>query len=113
MIKISNLKVGDTLHDVRSERAGNSICKIDCHWKVIVTAIAEDFSWAELSWNGNPPKRYHTSVPYKRSPKEWMKVDIFGERSCVLCYSKKSDGHKPDCTHPRAVAARKRSEASK
>lgn len=108
-IPIESLKVGDILHDVHRVQAGNVAASIDGHWEVRVTAIADDHTWIELSWNGNRPER-HRSVPsgYKRHPKEWIQGSLFGGRSCGICSRTEQNGHAPDCDHPRAVAARKK-----
>jgi hypothetical protein len=107
-IKTSDLKVGDILHDVHSERQGNTMCRAEGHWEVYVRAVADDGSWADLSWNGNRPTRYYGKTSYKRHPKEWIRAGLYGDRTCCLCHAKETAGHEPDCEHPRAIAAHKR-----
>jgi hypothetical protein len=108
-IKTSDLKVGDILHDIHRERAGNTTMNVEGHWLVVVKAVAEDGSWYEASWNGNKPSRHYGSrCGYTRHPKEWYRPDIMGGRKCAVCYAREDDGHKPTCSHPRAIAARKR-----
>lgn len=121
-IKIENLKVGDTLYDVHREKAGNTTISYEGVWEVDVKDVGEDDHgpWADLSWNGNTPRR-HRSVPsgYKQWPKEWVAGynSVLGTgrgRQCYFCRNYENDGHKTDCAHPRAVAARKRAaKASK
>jgi hypothetical protein len=106
-IKISDLKVGDILHDVHRERVGNTTMSAEGHWLVYVRRIDDDFSWVDLSWNGNKERRYYRVPPgYKRHPKEW--IMHYDARSCGYCHAKEKDGHAPSCDHPRAIAARKR-----
>jgi hypothetical protein len=108
-IKTSDVKVGDILHDVHTERMGNTTMRREGHWTARVTEVAEDGSWAMASWNGNPAKRYRNQFPtsWKRTPKEWLRNDLHGRR-CSMCSASERDGHDPDCEHPRAVAARNR-----
>ena len=107
LIKTSDLKVGDVLHDVHSHKMGNTTMRAEGHWLVRVVEVADDGSWAMLSWNGNRPCRYTGTVPhYKRWPKEWIRSG-FGGRTCCICHAREADGHKSYCDHPRAVAARK------
>lgn len=117
MIKTSDLKVGDVLHDVHSTRMGNTTMRCEGHWTAKVMAVDEDGSWADVSWNGNEARRFFGSVPYKRWPKEWVRGSNAalgrGGRTCCLCYAQESDGHLETCEHPRAVAARKRKDQSK
>lgn len=107
-IKTSDLKVGDVLHDVHRVKAGNTTMSVEGHWEVHVMAVADDGSWADLSWNGNKPTRVWGTTRYKRHPKEWIAHGITGGRTCGLCSAKESDGHREHCEHPRAIAARKR-----
>jgi hypothetical protein len=107
-IKTSDLKVGDVLHDIHRVKAGNTTMSVEGHWEVYVKAVADDGSWADLSWNGNRPRRVYGSTKYKRWPKEWYSPSISGGRQCAICFAGESDGHRDDCDHPRAAAARKR-----
>lgn len=111
-IKTSEVKVGDVLYDVHREKAGNTTIGIEGCWEAVVSAVAEDGSWAEARWNGNAARRHRETFPkgWKRQPKEWLRQSILGGRSCALCQGKELDGHKDYCEHPRAVAARKRAE---
>lgn len=107
-IKTSDLKVGDVLHDIHRVKAGNTTMSVEGHWEVYVRAVADDGSWADLSWNGNRPMRCYGKTSYKRHPKEWYRPGITGGRQCAICGAKEANGHDPDCEHPRAIAARKR-----
>lgn len=113
-IKTSDLKVGDILHDVHSQRMGNTTMRCEGHWEAKVTEVAEDGTWAMVSWNGNASRKYWGFVPYKRWPKEWIRGGNAtlgrGGRTCCICYAQESDGHRETCEHPRAVAARKRAQ---
>ena len=108
MIQIGSLKPGDVLYDVHSEKAGNTTMRREGVWECFVRAVDSEGKWVEISWNGNPARRFH-SVPkgYKRAPKEWVR-SLFGGRKCYLCGKSESDGHAPDCDHPKAIAARKK-----
>ena len=109
MIKIESLKAGDVLYDVHSERAGNTTMRREGCWKCFVRAVDSNGKWVEISWNGNPARRF-AAVPkgYKRAPKEWILSELFSARRCHFCMMSKPDGHAPDCEHPRAIAARKK-----
>jgi hypothetical protein len=109
MIKIESLKAGDVLYDVHSERAGNTTMRVERCWKCYVRAVDPAGKWVEISRNGNPARRF-AAVPqeYKRAPKEWVRSELFGARSCYFCGNSESDGHAADCDHPRAIAARKK-----
>jgi hypothetical protein len=109
-IRTADVKVGDILHDVHRVKAGNTTMSIEGYWTARVTAVADDGSWAEASWNSNPAKRYHSTMPksWRRRPKEWISQRLFEPRSCGVCHASERDGHVADCEHPRAVAKRKR-----
>lgn len=109
MIKIESLRVGDVLYDTHSERAGNTTMRVEGVWYCYVRAIDPAGQWIEISWNGNPARRY-SAVPsdFKRAPKEWVRSGLFGARKCHFCSNSEPDGHAPDCDHPRAIAARKK-----
>ena len=114
MIKIQSLKPGDVLYDVHSERAGNTTMRREGCWECFVRAVDSNGKWVEISWNGNPARRF-AAVPngYKRAPKEWILSELFSARRCHFCMMSKPDGHAPDCEHPRAIAARKKAESRK
>lgn len=110
-MKIADLKVGQVLYDVHSERAGNTTMRREGCWECYVRAIDPDGKWVEISWNGNPARRSAT-VPagYKQAPKEWIRSELFGPRECYFCRKTEKQGHDADCEHPRAIAARKKAE---
>ena len=114
MIKIQSLKPGDVLYDVHSERAGNTTLRREGVWECYVRAVDPNGKWVEISRNGNPARRFAT-VPkeYKRAPKEWVRSELFGARSCYFCGNSEPEGHTADCEHPRAIAARKKAESRK
>ena len=58
MIKIESLKAGDVLYDVHSERAGNTTMRREGCWKCFVRAVDSNGKWVEISWNGNPARRF-------------------------------------------------------
>lgn len=109
MIKIESLKAGDVLYDVHSERSGNTTMRREGVWECFVRAVDPAGKWVEISWNGNPARRFH-AVPkgYKRAPKEWVRSELFSRRRCHFCRNSEPDGHTVDCDHPRAIAARKK-----
>jgi hypothetical protein len=108
-ISTKDVKVGDILHDVHTYKMGNTTMTAEGHWTADVTAVAEDGTWAEASWNSNPAKRYVGCLPkgWKRAPKDWIRQGLGGGRACALCCASEKDGHTDDCDHPRAVAKRK------
>jgi hypothetical protein len=56
-IKTNSVKVGDILHDVHTYKMGNTTITAEGHWLIRVTAVADDGSWAEASWNSNKRKK--------------------------------------------------------
>lgn len=107
---IKDLKAGDILYDVHRHKAGNTTMSVEGCWEVSVREVGVDEHgrhWALLAWNGNPP-RYKTydSTSYKRAPKEWIKSDLFGPRTCHMCSASQYAGHRDDCDHPAAVRRR-------
>lgn len=108
-IDISKLKAGDVLYDCRRVKAGNTTMSVDGVWECYVCEVGEDNGrpWALISWNGNTPRRYY-QTRWKRWPKEWNRGSLMGGLRCYLCSAKKDDGHLPDCEHPAAVRARKK-----
>jgi hypothetical protein len=109
-VATNSVRVGDTLHDVHTYKMGNTTIRAEGHWMIHVTAVADDGSWADASWNGNASKRYVGCFPkgWKTSPKEWIRQGLGGGRTCALCYANEKNGHAADCEHPRAVSARKK-----
>lgn len=105
-IETKNLKAGDVLYDCHRVKAGNTTCLVDGVWKCVVREVAEDGSWALISWNGNRPRKHYRNVPYRRSPKEWSLMTLGRGRRCYLCGAQESDGHTADCQHPRAKRGR-------
>lgn len=112
-MKIADLTPGMTLYDVHSQRAGNTTMRVEGCWKARVISVHLDESppYAMISWNANPPRKYFT-VKWKRCPKEWLRQDIFGPRSCCICHAKEHEGHRETCQHPRAISARKKAAKS-
>ena len=110
-IPASELKVGDVLYDVHTERAGNTTIRVECCWRATVREVGEDDRgvFAMISWNGNAPRKKY-STDYKRWPKEWIRgrEATFGRggRRCEICGAQEQDGHRDTCEHPRAVKAR-------
>ena len=116
-ISVDDLKVGDVLYDVHTERAGNTTMRREGVWTAIVREVGvteEGTPYALISWNGNPPKRHLRTTSYTRWPKEWIRPDPWdmargGGRYCGVCYGRENKGgHLETCEHPRAAAARKR-----
>jgi hypothetical protein len=89
---------------------GNTMMTAEGHWTARITEVAEDGSWAEASWNCNPAKRFYSTMPkgWKTSPKEWLRQGMGDGRACALCGASEVAGHRLDCEHPRAIAARKK-----
>lgn len=110
-MKLSDLTPGMTIYDVHTERAGNTTMRVEGCWEVRVESVHLDASppYAMLRWNVVNPAKKHFYVPreWKRWPKEWIRQDLSGPRSCGICHAKESDGHRAACEHPRAVRARK------
>ena len=72
---------------------------------------------AEVSWNGNQPKRWYERDLRKlrRFAPEWMRRGLFGSGPRWRCYhcnartdEKDTARHVTNCPHPKAVAFRKK-----
>lgn len=108
-LSIKDLKAGELLYDVHSERAGNTTMRCEGVWTARVKEVDPDGQWALISWNGNPAhKMYRVPSNYRRHPKEWIRSEIFASAKCYYCNHSKEQGHADDCDHPRAIAARKK-----
>lgn len=114
MLRIDQLEPGMTLYDVHSERAGNTTMRREGCWTARVVSVHLDESppYAMISWNGNPARKCFHHTTFKRWPKEWIKQELFGGRSCALCHAMESAGHSATCEHPRAERARKKAQKS-
>jgi len=108
-VATEKLKAGDVLYDTHSHKMGNTTMSCEGVWMCRVREVAEDGSWALVSWNGNPARKHYRRLPnsWKRNPKEWVRTGWRG-RECYMCNASEDDGHEPDCDHPRAVSRRKR-----
>jgi hypothetical protein len=105
-VKISSLKPGMTLYDVRPQRGSHGG---EGTWTATVVSVHldEDTPYAMISWNRNKATKY-TDVPYTRWPKEWIRGGTWRPgRFCALCHAEEREGHRPDCTHPKAKKATK------
>lgn len=111
-MRLDQLQPGMTLYDVHTVRAGNTTIRVEGCWEVRVESVHLDAvpPYAMLRWNVVNPAKKYCQVPrgWKPWPKEWLRQDIFGERSCAICCAKESVGHRDTCTHPRAIRARAR-----
>ena len=87
---------------------GNTMMSSDALYTVCVVAVNKDGS-ADVSWNGNRVTRWYRKElsRLRVSPPEWLRDPIRGTR-CYVCRALASAGHTATCSHPRAVAARKR-----
>lgn len=111
-VKTSKLKVGDVLYNMYTERAGNTTARRDVVREVKIVTVAEDGSWAEIDervYGRVKRQRYHRTMPFRRSPKEWISPG-WGVRYCYVCRKEEDEGHSPTCTHPRVVRTRKKAE---
>ncbi len=59
MIKIELIKAGDILYDCRKVRMGNTTSSCMRSWSVRIISIDHKSETAMVSWNGNPPQKYH------------------------------------------------------
>lgn len=111
-MRIDQLKPGMTVYDCHRERAGNVDISVEGTWEVTIVEVHDNHVVAR--WNGNAPRKYYNTHirRWRAFPKEWQHSSIFGERSCYMCSGKESSGHRDQCEHPRAIAARKRATRS-
>jgi hypothetical protein len=70
-MKISDLKPGQVLFDVRSTRMGNTTMRTISVWRATIKDVDPDGKKFTASWNGNPHKLYWSV------PKSWKKKDPF------------------------------------
>lgn len=117
-VAFTSLKVGDIIYDCHRHRLGNTTATELGIWSVRVVEIDLKERKAFVSWNGNNPQwkseRYFETTTIKRNPPEWTHR-LGSGMICHLCGAKKTDGHRPSCTHPKAkqaVSKRKESKCS-
>ena len=85
-------------------------------WKVRILEVDLKERKVLLSWNNNPAQwvneRYFETTTIKRNPPEWVhRISSMGT-VCHMCGAKKIDGHRPDCTHPKAKKSVSRKESN-
>lgn len=79
MAAIKNLKVGQTLWQVKRVKCGNTTRSVGCLYPVKVLEISEDLKSIKASWNNNPPRRYGISEVAKlKVSKPSPKGEVFG-----------------------------------
>lgn len=104
-VSFDTLKAGDILYDCHRHKLGNTTMSVMGVWKVYVKEVSLFKREALTSWNGNPAKwvteRFFRDSSIRRFPPEWSCQDL-GGYTCYMCGAKKSEGHKPTCTHPKA-----------
>lgn len=107
-VAFKSLKPGDLLYDCHRHKLGNTTIPVMGVWKVRVLEVNLEDQKALISWNGNTPTwkspGYFQSAIIRRFPPEWATRDL-GEQTCCMCHAKKSEGHRPDCGHPKAKKA--------
>jgi len=82
MATIKNLKVGQTLWQVKRVKCGNTTVRRGCLYSVVVHEIADDGLSIMASWNGNPPRRYTIrDVAKLKVNKPEPKTTVFGDPS--------------------------------
>jgi hypothetical protein len=112
-VAFTSLKVGDTIYDCHRHRVGNTTATELGIWKVRILEINLKERKVLVSWNDNPSKweneRYFESTMIKRNPPEWVHR-VGSGTVCSICWAKKSDGHRQDCTHPKAKKSVNRKE---
>lgn len=112
-VSFDTIKLGDELCDVHSEKAGHTTLRRMGCWPVYVKEIDATNRKALVSWNGNPAQwkreSYFSGSNIRRNPPEWLSDPLNGPR-CARCFRTKDGGHAEHCDHPKAVAARKKSE---
>jgi hypothetical protein len=110
-VAFTSLKVGDIIYDCHRHRVGNTMATELGIWKVRILEINLKERKVLVSWNDNTPQwkneLYFIATTIKRNPPEWVhRISSMGT-ICYMCGAKKSDGHRPDCTHPKAKTVRK------
>ena len=108
-VSFDSLKPGEILLDVHYEQAGNTTARRQGVCPVCVVSVDMEARTAMCRWNGNEARKYYESQfrALRRVAPEWVKSDPFRGASCHHCRKRKSEGHAPDCDHPRAIRARK------
>lgn len=116
-IKLKNIKPGDRLFQVRTEKLGNTNIRQQGVYAVDIISIDHVAGYAMVRWNGNPARRwnrYELERLYRFAP-EWLRQSLVYAAKRYRCHhcratssEKNSANHKPNCPHPRAVAYRKK-----
>ena len=110
-MKPERIEAGKSYYTVERRKMGNTTMSCDSLSLVDIVAVHNDPPWnpsADVSQNGRVKRWYGSDLAKLREhPPEWLRNPLDGTR-CHVCRALKSDGHRDDCQHPRAVAARKR-----
>jgi len=105
-VSFTSLKAGDTIYDCHRRKVGHTTKTELGIWKIRVIEVDLKERKALVSWNDNPAQwkseRYFESTTIKRNPPEWVHQISSMGMVCHLCWAKKIEGHRPDCTHPKA-----------
>lgn len=103
-VKFEKVTAGDTYYDCHRRRMGNTTMSKMGVWPIRVISVDHAAGFAMCSWNSNAATKYTAFrfAKLRRHPPEWV------NGYCYECGASKQEGHFKECTHPRAVAARKR-----
>lgn len=117
-IKFEKITEGMTLYDVHSTKMGNTTMSRLGLWEVYVREVDTEKRQVLASWNGNKSRWYQERAicAFRAHPPEWMRSSSsFRARYyCPTCRAEvdeKKDAtceHTETCSHPKAVAWRKK-----
>jgi hypothetical protein len=99
------LKPEDTLYDCSKIPMGNTTVKVLRVLPIKVFEVNVEQGRALISWNGNQVQwryaSYFKTPNIRRFPPEWI-PRVGKEPVCHMCGATQSNGHRPDCKHPKA-----------
>lgn len=103
-MKITDLKPGQVLYDVRSTRMGNTKMRTISVWRVSIKEIDPSGTKFTASWNSNPVRNYY------HVPTSWKKKEPFLV-TCVNGYGKRRPTKAELAEHKKSLKEKK--DASK
>jgi hypothetical protein len=108
-MKIESLKPGDIVYDCHRQKMGNTTMSRMAVFRAKIISVDVEHEKAVVSWNGNSPTNMYGGQirRLRKSPPEWI-YEPFSGTKCHMCRRTFEEGHHTECSHPKAVAARKK-----
>ena len=117
-MNVDKLNPGDVLYGVRRVGVGNTTMTEQSVYTVRIQDVHRDVDGsllhAVVASGGRERTMPRSQLSrLKANPPEWVQGSwTRGGPYCHVCHSRRANGHREDCRHPRAVAARKRAGKS-